>query len=543
MLYLFFKNKFNIYFLSTLFVSLLIFCPIAIIFVNSFEVNFQIWEHIYNYLLYEYIVNSLILVGGVVCLSLILGVSAAWFISFYKLPFKNIISILLILPIAIPPYAVAYSYADITDFGGPLSNFLSYIGLNLKNENFISARSLFGGIIILSFTLFPYIYLICRYSFSRHSSRIMEAASNLGASRKTLLFKIALPLSRPAIAAGVALVMMETLADFGVVHYLGIDSLSVGIYKAWFGLNDLSSSSRLSSLLLLFALSAILLEKISRNDKSEKFISYNSKTISKSYFFSENIYPFIFILLLLVLTLFIPIVWLISLTSFDNLTEFDVIKAAINSLILSFFGALIIVVVSLFICFSQRIFKRGLSFLVSIAKIGYASPGIVIAIGVIVPVIFIDKKLSYIFNSLFDINIGLLISSSFIILLFGYLVRFFAVGYNSVEAAFEKVSRKIDFVAAGLGTTRIRTFIKIHFPLISYGAFIGYLLVFIEIMKELPATLILRPLNFNTLSVYTFEYASSEQLNHAATTSLIITVLGFIPLLVIFLLLKKMDYK
>ncbi len=520
--------------MGSIFFALITSIPLLVIFSSSLQVNKEVWSHIYDFLIISYISNSLLLLIGVVILTIFMGVLAAWFIVFYNVPFKKLLSTLLVLPIAIPPYAMAYCYADLTDKGGIIDNILGYI----SSESFIlsspSIRSLTGSILVLSLTLFPYIFLIVRYSFQNNALKIIESAANLGASKSKLFFKFALPISRPALVAAVSLVVMETLADFGVVHYLGINTLSVGVYKAWFGFDDLNSSARLSLILLIFTLSIILIEKYLRIGKKENYTSFGRQSNITSLFNSKVLFPTSFLIMIVLLSFIIPISWLISnlrLHDFNNLNQIK--EATFNSAKIAFIGAFIIVCLATFIIFTKRIFKIPiLSLIINFSKIGYAAPGIVVAIGVITPTIFFDKKINSFF-SFFGVDVGLIMSGSIAILIFAYLVRFLSVAFNPIESGLEKVSEKIDYSALNLGATNNTLLFKVHLPMILTTCLIGFLLIFIDILKELPITLILRPFNFNTLSVFTFEYASSEQLVLASLPALLITTIGLIPLVFI----------
>ena len=527
-------DNLNIWLISSIFLAFLISIPLLVIVFSSIKVNNQIWNHIYDYLIFFYLSNSLFLLLGVSLLTCLMGVLAAWFIVFYNIPFKKLISTLLILPIAIPPYAMAYCYADLTDKQGVINNIFFILFSNQASDILPSFRSLFGAIFVLSLTLFPYVFLIVKYSFQNNALKIIESAANLGATKLKLFFNFALPVARPALVAGIALVVMESLADFGVVHYLGVNSLSVGVYKAWFGFDDINSSARLALILLTFTLSIILIEKYFRRKKRENYATFGSYSDFNILFNSKTIFPIIFLTILIALSLIIPISWLISnlkLHNFENLNE--IISAALNSIKLALFGALIIVTFATIIIFAKRISKLDfLSFILNFSKIGYAAPGIVIAIGIITPTIFLDKKINSIFNY-FGKDVGLIMSGSIAILIFAYLVRFLSVAFNPIESGMEKISEKIDYSALNLGASKNDLFFKVHFPMIFTTCLIGFLLIFIDILKELPITLILRPYNFNTLSVLTFEYASSEQLVLASLPSLLITAIGLVPLIFI----------
>ncbi len=506
------------------------------------SVDNEVWNHIYENFFLKFSLNTIKLIFGVSVVTLLLGLSAAWLTVFYDFYFKKLFSYLLIIPIAIPPYAVAYCYADLTDKGGILFIFLEFLNLEQFQYLLPSVRSIQGAIFVLSITLFPYVYLIAKFSFANNSRKIIEAAANLGVNRVRLFFKCALPLGKPAIIAGLVLVMMEAMSDFGVVHYLGIDSLSVGIYKAWFGLGDFNSAARLATILFILAFIVLSTESLLKNKNEGKAFSFDLSEQDIKIFSEKHTLPFIIILCFTVITLLIPLAWLIYSSLSLIISDINVIehfyKASFNSIMLAFLGGLLITIVAAVICFTQRLFGGPLNFLINFAKIGYASPGIVIAIGVITTIIYLDKKIIQLLKVINIENVGLIISSSFFILLFAYLIRFLAVAFNPIEAAYQKVNKKIDFAAINLGAKSSILFFKIHIPMLYSSFIIAFLFVFIDILKELPATLILRPFNFNTLSILTFEYASSEQLKMAAIPSLFIMFFAIFPLVLIHFIFK-----
>jgi iron(III) transport system permease protein len=524
--------------------AIIVSIPLLVIFLSAFRVNYEVWAHIYDYLIISYVLNSLFLVIGVVALTLFIGLLAAWFIVFYDVPFKKLFSTLLVLPIAIPPYAVAYCYADITDKGGSIDNILSAMKLGELYLSMPTVRSLMGATFILSLTLFPYIFLILKYSFQNNALKIIESAANLGVSKIKLFFNFALPISRPAFVASITLVVMETLADFGVVSYLGINTLSVGVYKAWFGFDDLHSSARLSVVLLIFTLSIILIEKYLRRNKKENYTTLGQYTGVNSLFNFKTTLPTCFLFLVVFISFIVPIYWLIANVSLQSTNSVSgVLHATFNSFKVAFIGAFTIISFAIFIIFTKRVFKMNtLSFIINFSKIGYAAPGIVIAIGVISTSIFIDKQTNQFF-SYFGKDIGLILSGSIVILIFAYLVRFLSVAFNPIESGIEKISEKIDYSALNLGANKKTLLFKIHLPMIFSSCLIAFLLIFIDILKELPITLILRPFNYNTLSVLTFEYASSEQLAQAALPALLITIIGLFPLIFINKILNNKEGK
>ena len=390
--------------------------------------------------------------------------------------------------------------------------------------------------------MFPYVYLIAKFSFANNSRKIIEAAANLGVDRVRLFFKCALPLGKPAIIAGLVLVIMEAMSDFGVVHYLGIDSLSVGIYKSWFGLGDFNSAARLATMLFVLAFIVLATENLLRKKNEGKVFSFDLSEQDIQVFSEKYIIPFIIILFFTSVTLLIPLSWLIYSSASLIISDINLVgyfyKASFNSILLAFLGGALITIVAAVICFTQRLYSGSLNFLINFAKIGYASPGIVIAIGVITTIIYLDKKIIQLLQLMNINNVGLIISGSFCILIFAYLIRFLAVAFNPIEAAYQKVNKKIDLAAINLGAKSGILFFKIHVPMLYSSFIIAFLFVFIDILKELPATLILRPFNFNTLSILTFEYASTEQLKMAAIPSLLIMLFAILPLVFIHLIFK-----
>ena len=333
------------------------------------------------------------------------------------------------------------------------------------------------------------------------------------------------------------------MADFGVVHYLGIESLSVGIYKSWFGLGDFSSAARLASILFILSFLVLTMESLFRKKNESKYFSFDISTKETKIFSNNPITPFVIIFTLVLLTLIIPVLWLIynsiSLLHENILILTYFIKASINSILLALLGGALLTSFAAIICFTQRIYGGSLNLFLNLSKLGYASPGIVIALGVITPIIYFDKKIIQ-FSEILNFNdVGLIISGSFFILLFAYLTRFLSVALNPIEAAYQKVDKKIDFAAANLGAKRNDLFFRIHIPMLTTSFLIAFLLVFIDIIKELPATLILRPFNFNTLSILAFEYASSEQISMAALSSLLIVVFASVPLILIYIMFNS----
>ncbi|MDC3024492.1 iron ABC transporter permease [Alphaproteobacteria bacterium] len=536
------SKEYRSWFIISSFIIAIVFIPITTIWFKAYSVDNQVWDHVYKYFFISYSFNTILIIIGVSVTTLFLGLTAAWLTVFYDFYLKKIFSCLLIIPIAIPPYAVAYCYADITDKGGVIFSILKFFNLEQMQSLIPSVRSIEGAIFVLSITLFPYVYLIAKFSFANNSKKIIEAAANLGVNRIRLFFRFALPLGKPAIIAGLALVMMEAMSDFGVVHYLGINSLSVGIYKSWFGLGDFNSAARLATILFILAFCVITTESLLRKNEGKVF-SFDLSNQEINFFSDKSLVPFVVILIFTITTFIIPFLWLVSNSVSLIISDVGLLayfyKACFNSSMLAFIGSTLLVMVAAIICFTQRVYGVSFNFFINFAKIGYASPGIVIAIGVITTILYLDKKVVQILEFFNIENVGLLISGSFFILIFAYLIRFLAVAINPIEAAYQKVNKKIDFAAINLGAKSNVLFLKIHIPMLLSSFLIAFLFVFIDILKELPATLILRPFNFNTLSILSFEYASSEQLKMAAIPSLLIMLLAILPLFLIYSIFRR----
>ncbi len=331
---------------------------------------------------------------------------------------------------------------------------------------------------------------------------------------------------------------MESIADFGTVYYLGVDTLSIGIYKTWFGFGDLNSAARMSLVLLALSGVLILLEKNNRRGKTNDYPNIKTYNFFSMSFIKKKslVLSLIFSFLTIFLSLIIPILWLIKNSLQANFDEiyYSIIPSLINTIYLGLLGSITVVTVALVFCFSSRFFSGILVVISNFAKLGYAAPGAVVAIGVMIPLTFLDKITNNATIFLFDLKLGLIFSGTILALIFAYLVRFLSVAYNPIEAAYSKLSINFDSVAFSLGSNLNHTLKYIHIPIIKKSLFIAMLLVFIDIIKELPASLILRPLNFDTLAIVAFEFSSSEQLNNAAFPSLMIFSIGLIPLIILY---------
>ncbi len=493
--------------------------PLVFILVNLFNPSTDAWEHIVNTVLSDYIINSLKLVVGVALLTLLIGVSTAWLVANYNFPARKWFNWMLILPLTIPSYIIAYTYVGIFEFTGPVFSLFDTA----------TARSLYFDImtpgwltVLLALVLYPYVYVAAKAAFAMQSAGYIEAAQSLGVSKRKAFFKVALPLARPAIIGGVLLVIMEVLNDYGAAKYFGVNTFTTGIFKTWFSLQDIGAAIKLAAILLVVVFTFVALERLQRG-KAQYTEGSRSKPLARKPLAGGKAWGAFFVCLLpLLFGFFIPVAQLLnwSIGTAGKVIDSEFIGMTVNSFLLALSAAAAIVCIAILIIYTHRINKGKLGFWFSrISVIGYAIPGAIIAVGVMVPFAFIDRSLGQ-----------LVLTGTVTALLFAYVVRFLAVGYNPIDGGFQKLGRHLDESAQSLGSSSWRVLLKVNLPLLKTALFGAAILVFVDVLKELPLTLILRPFNFDTLATYTFELASDENLAESANSALIIIATGIIPI-------------
>ena len=521
----------------TLLTALLLSIPVISVLSSLLQPASEIWIHLKTTVLSQYILNSLLLVLGVALGTLVLGVSAAWLCSVCEFTGRKFLSWALLLPLAIPPYIIAYTYTGMLDFAGPVQTFLrETFAWQSGNYWFPPIRSLGGAIAMLSLVLYPYVYLLSRTAFSEQSTSYHEASRTLGASLSKTFFLIAIPLARPGIIAGLTLVMMETLADYGTVEYFGIATFTTGIFRTWFGLGDRIAATQLASILLLCVFTVIVFERLTR--QPARYQNQVQTKLAWRYPLSrfKALLAFIFCSTLLLAGFVVPAV---QLSVWGIQTAPQIIDAAFfalvfNTLKLAVLVALIVVAAATLLAYGKRVSKHFITpYIVDTSAMGYAIPGIIIAVGVLLPFAWLDSSIDAWLYRHFNISSGLLLTGTLAALIFAHVVRFIAIGLNSVEASLWKIHRSIDDAAQLLGHKTFDRFRNIHFSLIRSGMLTAMLLVFVEVVKELPATLVLRPFNFNTLAVRTYELAGDERLADSACSALLIIAVSILPILIL----------
>lgn len=526
---------------GALLAAILIVFPLLVVFSNVLIPGDEIWRHILKNLIPTYVFNTLILMAGVALLSFTIGVSTAWLISMYSFPGRKFFSWALIMPISLPAYISGFTWAGILDYTSPVYVFLrNHFGLDTGQYLFFNILSLPGAIIIFSLALYPYVYLISRAYFSRQSSTLFEVAASLGKKQSRIFFGVALPMARPAIVAGISLALMEVLNDYGLARYFGVDTFTTGIFTAWFAFSHPQSALKLSAYLMIFVLALIIMERTQRGKMRYDMLGATYRPIKRTMLNkSGGILATTLCILPFLLGFFIPVIMLIywSSLTFVDVIDFRFTQLLFNSFSLAAIASVVVTAAALFIAFTVRSFSsRFVRFLARVSTLGYAIPGAVVAIGILIPFLWMDSKL--ILYSSPGVRIAL--TGTWFALIFAYLVRFMAVGYNSIDSGMERISPSLDEASRSLGISNMKTLGKINMPLLRGALISSSLLVFIDVLKELPLTLILRPFNFDTLAIRAFEFASDERVAEAAPAAMIIIIIGLIP---VFLLDRLMGGK
>ncbi len=516
--------------------ALLLSIPALVIAGFVFEPSGENWQHLKQTVLPDYLENSALLALGVAIGTLAIGVSTAWLTAMCQFPGKRIFVWLLLLPLAMPAYIIAYTYTGMFDFAGPVQSAIrAWTGWGYGDYYFPEIRSLGGAITMLSLVLYPYVYLLARAAFLEQSICVLEVSRTLGCGAWCSFYRVALPLARPAIVTGLSLALMETLADYGTVAYFGLGVFTTGIFRTWFGMGDSVAAARMSALLLLFVFSLVIVERLSRR-QARYHHTTNKYTRLPQYPLrgGKAVLAFMACLLPVAAGFLLPAAQLSSwaLSTWRDMVDDSFLRLTLHTVLLGLATAVISLILALFLAYGRRVLKsRQVLVAIRVAAIGYAIPGTVIAVGVIIPFAWLDNGLDDFMRSHFDISTGLILSGTLFALIFAYLVRFLAVSLQTVESGLDKIKPSMDDAARSLGQGARATLFKVHMPLMKGSLLTALLIVFVDVMKELPATLILRPFNFNTLAVRAFELASDERLADSSTAALMIVLVGLLPVI------------
>ena len=520
---------FNIWFISSLMVSLFVIIPILTVFTSFFENTSEYYEILKNTFLIEYITNSSILLISVLFLTFLIGTSTAYLVSFYSFPLSNFFKWALILSFAVPPYIYAYSLtAFFENYGTAFTLLKSLFGEGDYNKIIPKFDGVFGAILSISFSLFAYVYILSRASFLYQSQNLIDLGKNLGFSKFKTFYKIILPAARPAIVAGLSLVAMETLAEFGAVDFFSINTLTTGIYNSWIAFDDLAFANRISFFLLLFIFALFILENLSRRNAKYHF---NTKGGLKQkekikLLGSKSFLAFIFCFLIFFFSFLFPLsqmlYWTIKFP--ENLYDLDIINLFINTLYLVTLSSLVLLIFSLLSNYGNRVSKsKALNFMSTLSISGYAIPGVILAIAFITFIAWLDET---IIKSLGFLSIKKIFIGSILGLVLVYFVRFYSLAFNGIKSGYEKMNISVDESAYLLGYSKRKTFMKIHIPFLRNSLLFIVILVSLEIIRELPITLILRPFNFETFATTAYISASEDLLEAAAVPALFLILIA-----------------
>lgn len=520
---------------STLIISALVLLPLVVVAASVFSIDVELWTHLLSTVFSDYVRNSVLLAIGVGLGSIVIGSYLAYFMVNFDFAGKSLLSWLILLPLAMPAYIIAYTYTGLLDFAGPVQQVLRDV-FNWQRGDywFWDIRSLSGAIVMMILVLYPYVYILARTAFSEQSYSYQKVSELAGYSRWQHALKVSLPLARPAIITGATLAMMEALADYGTVAYFGVSTFTTGIFRTWFGMGNIQGAAQLSTVLCMFVLVLLVLEKHSRRDATKFQARQPAKANCQTLSPAKGWGVFVLCLLPACFGFIVPFLQLLSWSvQYASVGELSVFFELVqNSFLLAFAGAIIIVALALLVSYVKRISaRRSVKTSEQMLSLGYAIPGIVIAVGVLIVTGWADKSFNRFTIQWFDYRPGLILSGTVFTLLLAYTIRFASVALQNTETGFARLPQKLDHAALSLHGGLFRMFRKIHLPLLSGTVLSALLLVFVDILKELPATLVLRPFNFNTLAVRAYELASDERLLDAALPAISIVLVGLLPVI------------
>jgi iron(III) transport system permease protein len=521
----------------------LILLPILAVVASVLGPAGETWSHLARGLLGNYVLNTALLAGCVAAGVLSIGVLSAWLVTAYRFPGQRVLEWALVLPLAMPAYVMAYAYTDWLQFTGPVQTALrAATGWQAREYWFPEIRSIPGAGAMLSFALYPYVYLLARTAFLDVSRSALEAGRLAGYSAWGSFWRVALPIARPAVAAGAALALMETLADFGTVSYFALEVFTTGIFKAWLSMGDTAAAGQLSVCLLAFVVVVLALERANRG-RAAYASAVRKPSPPQRLSGAAAALAFAACAAPVLLGFVLPAGLLFHLAWSDIWTRADVqISARLlslvgNSFLLAGIAAVAGVLLATAMAYAARLSRGRLATAVSwanrTAALGYAIPGAVIAIGVLVPLGRLDNWIAAGIETALGIKPGLLLTGTIVALVYAYLVRFLAVALQTVEAGLAKVTPRMDDAARSLGATPAATLARVHAPLLATSLASAALLLFVDVMKELPATFALRPFNFDTLAIEAYNLAKDERLAEAALPSLVIVAIGLVPVIIV----------
>jgi iron(III) transport system permease protein len=523
--------------LATFAVALAVALPVLVVFSRLMIPTEGVWSHLLQTVLWDYAWNSILLALGVAGGVVVIGVGTAWLVTMCQFPGRAAFEWALLLPLAVPTYIIAYTYTDFLQYAGPVQSTVRELtGWKYGDYWFPQIRSLVGAVIVMALVLYPYVYLLSRAAFLEQSTCVLDVGRTLGRSAWGCFFSVAIPLARPAIAGGTALAVMEALADFGAVQHFGVSTFTTGIYRTWFSLGEPVAAAQLAAVLMLFVLLILTLERGSRGPARFEHTANQRPWQPHCLSGRRAMLAVTACAAPIALGFGIPVLVLIEMTlkQGDALLGGMFLRLASNSFTLAALAAALTGGLALMVGYGLRLrptpFARAAA---RMASLGYAIPGAVIAVGVLIPFARFDNALDAWMRATFGISTGLLLTGTIAVLLFAYLVRFFAIALNATEAGLAKINHHLDDAARILGESPTGTLLRVHVPIMWGSVLTALIMVFVDVLKELPATLILRPFDFETLAVRVYRFASEERLAEASTPALAIVLVGLVPVILL----------
>lgn len=536
---------FNGWALGTLIVAVIVVLPILWVVGLALSPSGDVWTHLVDTVLGRLVWTTLLLMTGVGLGTFVIGTGTAWVVTMCRFPGQKIFEWALLIPMAVPAYVIAYVYTDVLEYSGPIQGFIRDLGgyETRRDYAFPEIRSLGGAISMMTLVLYPYVYLMARSAFLAQSVCVLEASRTLGCGPWRSFFKVALPLARPAIAVGVSLVMMETLNDYGTVDFFAVATFTTAIFDVWLNMNSPSGAAQLATVLLAFVIVLVGLERSSR--RQQKFHSTSSRVKAISGYHLAPLpaaAAFIACALPVTLGFVVPasILGGYALDFHQQTLDANFWSFTANSLGLSGLAALIAIILGVFLAYSLRLGRAPwLNGVARLAALGYAVPGAVLAIGILMFLGYTDNTIDSFARGTLGVSTGLFFSGTAVAVIFGYVVRFLSLSFGSAESGLSKITPSMDGAARTLGAGPLTTLRRVHLPMLKGSIVTAALLVFVDCMKELPMTTILRPFDFETLATFVHQYASDEMLPEASLAALTIVAAGIVPVIVLSITIAK----
>ncbi|MBE9558959.1 MAG: iron ABC transporter permease [Proteobacteria bacterium] len=532
------RPRFDAWTAGAVLVSLAVASPIVAVALTALAPDDGVWAHLISTVMPGYLLNTLLLALGVGVGVLAVGIGPAWLVSVCRFPGRGFFEWALLLPLAVPAYVIAFVYTDLLEYAGPVQTGLrEFFGWQSSRDYwFPDIRTIPGAATMMTLVFYPYVYLLTRAAFVSQSVCLLEASRVLGRTAWGSFFTVALPMARPAIAAGLSLALMETLADFGTVQYFAVDTFTTGIYRVWLDVNE-SAAAQMAATLTVLVLALIWIERRSRRSQRYHQTTTRFRELPGYELAGWRKWAAITGCTAPILLGFALPAWVLGGHALGNLArglDTRFIEDFGNSLMLATLAAMVCIAAAIFLAYGARLSGgRLLGGLTRFASIGYAIPGSVLAVGVVPPLARLDHGIDAVMQAIFGISTGLILSGTVGALIFAYTVRFMALANGAVESSLVRVTPNMDAAARTLGEGKWGTLTRVHLPLIRGGVLAGAILVFVEVLKELPATILLRPFNFQTLATRAYEYASEERIAEAALPALTIVLAGIIPVIIL----------